>query len=177
MSWFRRVFPRWFPPEQPKFGGAGASDSWTLYSDALLPFLRAWEGLRLRRYMDAGGLPTIGYGHLLTRYEQMEQITVAQAETMLRADCDRIATAVKSMLYVELAQHQFDALVSFAFNLGPENLRKSTLLRKVNEGRFADAAHEFGRWIHADGKPVHGLERRRKAECAMFERGAYDNLP
>lgn len=88
--------------------------------------------------------------------------------------------AVTRNVTVQLNQDQFDALVSFTFNLGEGNLKQSTLLKKVNAGDFAGAAKEFPRWNKADGKVLAGLVRRRASEALLFQSvpdGNYDGVP
>jgi len=96
-------------------------------------------------------------------------ISSARAEEMLQADLPRFEAAVSRLVTVPLDQHQFDALVSFTYNLGEGNLRSSTLLKKLNAGDYAAAAAQFERWVTAAGKPLPGLVKRRAAERAMFE--------
>ena len=100
-----------------------------------------------------------------------------KADDILRRDVELSADGVDGVVDVALAQHEFDALVSFAFNLGLQNLQQSTLLKRVNEQRFDLAASEFDRWNKAGGKVVNGLVKRRAAERAMFERADYSRRP
>ena len=144
-------------------------------SDRGLALIKAHEGLRLEAYPDAGygwDRATIGYGHtsqagppIVTRGMK---ITAVQAEQILRDDLRKFEGYVTSAVHVPLNQHQFDALVSFTFNLGPGNLKSSTLLRKLNYGDYAGAADEFGRWNKSNGKVLAGLTKRRAAERALF---------
>ena len=129
-----------------------------------------FEGLRLERYRDAVGLWTIGYGHLILK-EEMEKlikITTGEAKNILRKDLKRTETGVKKLLTLSVTQNQFDALVSFAFNLGLGNLKKSTLLKKVNAGDKEAAALQFKCWNKAGGRVLAGLTRRRDAEMRLF---------
>jgi len=129
--------------------------------------IKSFEGLRLKAYLDSAGVWTIGYGH--TRNVHPGQvINEAEALGLLRADLQRFEDCVSEMVTHELTQGQYDALVSFAFNVGCGALKKSTLLRKLNAGDTAGAAQEFGRWVHAGGKRLRGLERRREAEKSLF---------
>jgi lysozyme len=128
------------------------------------------EGLRLKAYPDpgTGGLPwTIGYGSTSGVTRDMV-ITEAQAEQMLAADLVRFERAVERLVHVQLNQGQFDALVSFTYNVGEGNFTKSTLLRKLNAGDHAGAAEQFARWVNAGGRVLVGLVKRRAAERAMF---------
>lgn len=161
-------------------GWAGKATSAAL--DGLLPkpagmktgepgvaLIKSFEGLSLNAYPDpaTGGEPvTIGYGH--TGGVKMGQtITEAQADAYLRADLDRFEDAVSRLAPVT-TQNQFDALVSFTFNLGEGNLSSSTLLKKHNAGDYAGAKAEFVRWNKANGKVMAGLTRRREAEADLY---------
>jgi lysozyme len=97
-----------------------------------------------------------------------EQITAEQAEEYLRSDLRAFEREVERMVLVPLNSNQFAALVSFAYNLGAEALRKSTLLRLLNAHNYAGAAEQFARWTYAAGKQLPGLVRRRAAERALF---------
>lgn len=138
-------------------------------SDAGLDLIKRFEGLRLDAYPDpgTGGEPwTIGYGHT-GGVKRGDRITQAQADAFLRQDVARFEEAVRK-LAPKTTQGQFDALVSFAFNVGEGALRGSTLLRKHNEGDHAGARAEFGKWVNANGRRLEGLVRRRAAEAAMY---------
>lgn len=144
-------------------------------SDKGRALIRAHEGLRLEAYPDAGygwDRATIGYGHTSQAgppavYRGMK-ITAAEADAILRADLKKFEGFVTSAVHVPLNQNQFDALVSFTFNLGPGNLRSSTLLRKLNSGDYAGAAAEFPKWNKSNGKVKPGLVKRRADEQALF---------
>ncbi|CAK0768518.1 lysozyme [Gammaproteobacteria bacterium] len=139
-------------------------------SQAGIELIKRFEGLRLRVYRDAAGLLTVGYGHLLKPGEKFAAgITEKQAELILVADLVSSEEAVRKWVDVALTQGQFDALVSFVFNVGVGSFRGSTLLRKLNAGDVAEAAGEFGRWNKAGGKVVEGLVRRRVVEREVFE--------
>lgn len=132
-----------------------------------LRLIKDFEGLKLKAYLCPAGVPTIGYGH--TKGVKMGMtITEAQAEDYLVEDvgpAERILNAVG----VNFRQEQFDALVSFIFNLGSGNLRNSTLLKKIVADKSdQEIAAEFVKWVNAAGKPLVGLKRRRVAEANMF---------
>lgn len=129
-----------------------------------------FEGLRLERYRDAVGLWTIGYGHLILKNElnKLLKVTTGEAKGLLRKDLKRTEQGVSKMLTYTATQNQYDALVSFAFNLGAGNLKKSTLLKKFNAGDIQGAALEFKKWNKAGGKVLTGLTRRRDAEMKLF---------
>ncbi|MBF7982191.1 MULTISPECIES: lysozyme [Rahnella] len=131
--------------------------------------IKTFEGLRLEKYQDVVGKWTIGYGHLILPDESFSAaIPEAQADALLRQDLGISEKAVNQYVIVPLTQNQFDALVSFTFNLGIGNLKSSTLLRVLNARQYQDAANEFLRWDKAGGKQVAGLIRRRTAERALF---------
>ena len=137
-------------------------------SKAGLDLIKQFEGLYLKAYRCPAGVPTIGYGH--TAGVAMGQtITQQQADDYLRRDVRQFERAVARLVSVPLTQGQFDALVSFAFNLGEGALAQSTLLRLLNAGDYAGAAAQFDRWNKADGRVLPGLVRRRAAERALFE--------
>lgn len=139
-------------------------------SNSGLELIKRFEGLRLSAYPDPGtnGKPwSIGYGHTLD-VERGDVITLAKAEEFLRQDCERFEDGVESLVKVPIAQHEFDALVAFSFNVGLGNLKASTLLRLLNAGERVKAAEQFLRWDHANGKSLLGLKLRRQAEMAMF---------
>lgn len=129
-----------------------------------------FEGYEAKPYMCPGGELTIGYGHVIRDHEKtyLTYVNQNQARQLLHNDLHRFENAVNKLVTVPLEQHQFDALVSFAFNVGPGNLERSTLLKKLNAGYYGGAAEQFKRWRFAGGKILEGLERRRAAEAAMF---------
>jgi lysozyme len=143
-------------------------------SDSGLEFIRHHEGLETRAYPDPGsadGHPwTIGVGH--TRgVKKGDTCTVEQAMVWLREDVRDAEAAVLRLVKVPLSQDQFDALVSFVFNVGAGALEKSTLLRMLNSSDYFGAAVQFERWNKNDGRVMAGLTRRRKEERDLFEVG------
>ncbi|KAA5937595.1 lysozyme [Pantoea sp. Bo_2] len=132
-----------------------------------LDLIKQFEGLRTEAYLCPAGVWTIGYGHT-ARVKEGDTCTAAQAEAWLITDVVDAENAVKSLVKVELNQHQFDALVSFTFNLGRGNLASSTLLTRLNAGSFTAAADQFGRWVFAKNVLQPGLVKRRAAEKALF---------
>ena len=134
-----------------------------------MQLIRNFEGFVDHVYKDAVGYPTIGIGHLIRAGEIFpEKITEVEAYDILAKDLKEAEDAVNKMVKVPLRQNQFDALVSFAFNLGAGNLASSTLLKMVNASDFNNAAGQFVRWNRAGGKVLAGLTRRREAEAALF---------
>lgn len=137
-------------------------------SDKGLALIKSFEGLRLAAYLDSVGVPTIGYGH--TKGVQIgDTCTEDEATEWLREDCADAENCVNSAVSVPLTQHEFDACVSFVFNLGCGSFRKSTLLRKLLDSDYDGAALEFRKWNKAGGVELAGLTRRRAAEAALFE--------
>jgi lysozyme len=132
-----------------------------------LNLITKYEGLRLQAYKCSADILTIGYGHT-AGVSANDVITEEDALFFLRQDVAETERAVSQYVHVLLTQNQFDALVSFAFNVGVGNFRTSTLLKKLNAGDDDGAIREFGRWIHAGGKTLPGLVRRREAERALF---------
>jgi lysozyme len=132
-----------------------------------LELIQRHEGLRLKAYRCPADVPTIGYGSTLG-VQMGDEITKAQAIELLMADIERFEDAVRRHVNVPLTQHQFDALVSFAFNVGVGAFQRSTLLRKLNAGDYRGAADELPRWSKGGGKVLAGLVRRREDERALF---------
>ena len=128
--------------------------------------IKSFEGLRLRSYRDSAAVWTIGYGHT-KNVRPNQRITQEEAEELLKADLADAEKAV-SALRLRLSQSQFDALVSFTFNLGPGWTRRSGLLNKVRAKDWARVPMEMTKWVHAGGKPLLGLARRRVAEVQLF---------
>lgn len=133
-----------------------------------LELIKNFEGCVLKVYLDAIGLPTIGYGHLIKPGESFTKITQKEAEDLLKSDAQIFVDGVNKLLEVNVTQNQFDALVSIAFNIGLGNLKSSTLLRLVNAGDYKGAADQFPRWNKAGGKVLNGLTKRRNAERDLF---------
>lgn len=129
--------------------------------------LKEFEGLRLEAYLDAAGVPTIGYGH--THHVTLgDRLTEYWADQLLREDVRNVVRDI-SQLGVVRTQGQMDALVSFAFNLGIGRLLRSTLLKKIRSGAsMHQIRKEFMRWVYADGKRLKGLEKRRQWEANRF---------
>lgn len=121
-------------------------------------------------WQDMNGSPwTIGWGHTGPEVRQGLKWDQQTADVVFAQDLQRFESGVIGALKVGVNQGQFDALVSFAYNVGLGNLRSSTLLKMLNAGNAAGAALQFGRWNKAQGKEMLGLSRRRKSEKALFE--------
>jgi lysozyme len=133
-------------------------------------FIARWEGFRSCPYQDAVGVWTIGYGHTEGVSRTSRCITQRKAKRLLRRDARTAARAVRRLVDVKLNQNQFDALVSFVFNVGTGAFASSTLLRELNKGNRHLVPVEFGKWIYGGGRPLEGLRRRRAAEARLFKR-------
>lgn len=132
---------------------------------------KGFEGLRLKAYQCSAGVWTIGYGHT-KGVKEGQTITAEEAESLLREDLRTFEVGVSSLVTVFLHQHQFDALVSFAFNVGVGALKGSTLLKKINARAGADTIRaEWVKWCHAGGRVVPGLQRRRLEEVTIYING------
>ena len=132
-----------------------------------MTIIRNFEGFRSHAYQDATGVWTIGYGHT-KNVQPTDIISAAQGYSMLRKEMIEYENYVNSYVTVPLHQHQFDALVSWTYNLGPTNLKNSTLLEVLNKGRYDLVPDEMRRWNKAGGKELEGLTRRREAEALLF---------
>lgn len=132
-----------------------------------LALIAAHEGLKLKAYLCPAGVPTIGYGH--TKGVRMgDTITPDQADKFLREDLADAEKAVNAQ-GLKINQNQYDALVSFTFNVGVGNFGKSTLLKKVKANADDPAIrNEFARWNKGGGKVLPGLTRRRKEEADLY---------
>ena len=136
-------------------------------SDKGIDLIKKYEGLRLNAYLDAVGVWTIGFGHTLN-VKSTDVITLDEAEYFLRQDVE-FAEKEVNRHNLNINQNQFDALVSFVFNLGVGNFARSTLLRKIKSNpNDPTIRKEFERWIYAGGKVLNGLVRRRKEEADLY---------
>lgn len=135
-------------------------------NEAGLSLLKAFEGCRLRAYKDQGGVITIGYGH--TPAEEGQNITQDQVEELLARDLDKFETGICVQVTTPLSDNQFSALVCFSFNIGLGNFHDSTLKRKLNEGKYQEAANWFLPWHKIHGVEVEALLHRREAEMQLF---------
>jgi GH24 family phage-related lysozyme (muramidase) len=151
-------------------------------SDKGINFIKSFEGFEPNLYNDPAGHCTIGYGKLLhkgncngasSETPYLGGISESAATDLLRTEVAGFEHVVNNAVTTDLNQNQFDAMVSFTYNVGSGNLQKSTLLAKVNEGDYEGAAHEFGKWTKAGGHTLPGLVRRRAAEEKMFSGGGY----
>ena len=132
-----------------------------------IALIKEFEGLRLKAYKCPGGVWTIGYGHTAGVKSGMV-ITEAQAEEYLKADLIAFERYLNG-LGLALNQNQFDALISFIYNVGTGNFSNSTLLRKVRANPQDNSImDEFLRWVYSKGRVLPGLQRRRLAEMKLY---------
>ena len=132
-----------------------------------IALIKEFEGLRLKAYKCPGGVWTIGYGHTAGVKSGMV-ITEAQAEEYLKADLIVFERYLNG-LGLALNQNQFDALVSFIYNVGTGNFSSSTLLRKVRANPQDNSImDEFLRWVYSKGRVLPGLQRRRLDEMKLY---------
>jgi len=129
--------------------------------------IRDFEGLRLLAYRCPAGRWTIGYGHTATAVEGL-RITEDEALQLLRNDLAQIESRLGQLVTVPLNDNQFAVLVSFAFNLGLNNLARSALLRRLNAGEYSAVPDELLRWVNVKGELSRGLLRRRIAEGKLW---------
>jgi lysozyme len=132
-----------------------------------IELIKHFEGCELEAYKCAAGVWTIGYGHIKGVTPE-SVITQEQAEQMLVEELNEYEGYINDMVTTPLSQNQFDALVSWVYNLGGGNLKASTLLKVLNSGDFNGVPAQLMRWNKAGGKVLEGLTRRRQAEADLF---------
>ncbi len=135
-----------------------------------LRLIRRFEGFAALPYRCPAGYLTVGYGHLVKNPQAFQQpITEDEATEILVVDIEAAARAVLRLISVPLTDGQFDALVSFTYNLGSGALQRSTLRRKVNREEHEDVPAEFAKWVFAGGRKLKGLIRRRQEEALLYQ--------
>lgn len=151
-----------------------------------LDLIMFYEGCELTAYPDPIGIWTIGYGHTGADVYKGLVITQQKAEEFLAEDVKQFERLINRYVTSDINQHQFDALVSFIYNVGPGKRGvkdgliwlktgvSSTLLRNVNAGNWTTAASNFLAWNRAGGKVLNGLTKRRQTESTLFSKGYLD---
>lgn len=155
-----------------------------------IDLLKNVEGSKNSVYLDSGGAPTIGIGHLLTKSEKStgciwikgdqhkegrfisfrgNSITDKEVDDILKQDLANVESTIAVAVKVSLTQHQYDALVSFVFNIGNSAFINSTLLKKLNAGSYEEVPNQMRKWIYDNNKVVKGLMNRREKEVKMWE--------
>jgi lysozyme len=138
-------------------------------------FIKHFEGFSSDRYKCLSGFTAIGYGHNILEHEKdLVHVTEEEATELLKKDASIAENCVLSKVKVPLEQHQFDALVSFSYNVGIGNFSNSTLLKLLNKGDYAGAADEFLKWVFVKKVKTKGLEKRRESERNLFLTGNYN---
>lgn len=149
-----------------------------------IDFIKSAEGVKNFVYADSAGLPTIGVGHLLTQdelnsgkihidgraYKYHEGLPDDVIDRLLLRDLNIAELAVNSNVKVKLTQNQYNALVSFAFNVGVGAFRKSTLLILLNESQYDAVPAQMRRWIYSAGRQIKGLKNRREKEIELWNK-------
>lgn len=180
MKWIKRTWQKVFS-STPAVPISRLDPSLRLSENGGVHLVRV-EGSKGKAYRDSGQKWTIGVGHLLTAPEVMsgyvtiggvqvaweEGLSDTQIVALLRQDVGWAVAAVHRFVTVPLNQHQFDALVSFVFNVGSGNFKGSTLLKRVNAGVFDQVPGEMMKWVYAGGQRIKGLVYRRTLEGALW---------
>jgi lysozyme len=143
-------------------------------NQAGIDLIKKWEGKENEAYRDPVGIWTIGYGHTADAGPPYPKagmrISDKEAEELLKKDLGQYERAVEELVKVPLTDNQFAALVSFTYNLGAGNLKKSTLLKKLNAGDYEAVPAELAKWVNAGGKKLEGLVNRRKKEADLWNK-------
>ncbi len=132
-----------------------------------LSLIKKFEGCELEAYLCPAGVWTIGYGHTKD-VKEGDKINRDEADYLLQEEMIEYESYINDFVEVPLEQNQFDALCSWVYNLGPTNLKNSTMLRVLNEDKYTDVPQEIKRWNKAGGEVLDGLIKRREAEAKMF---------
>ena len=140
-----------------------------------ISLIKSFEGCELTAYRCSADVPTIGYGHT-AGVSDGDTCTQEEAETMLAEDLEEFEDYVKNYVESELHQNEFDALVAWTYNLGPANLKESTMLKELNSGNFEEVPRQMKRWNRAGGEVLDGLIRRREAESRLFKGEAWEGV-
>lgn len=136
-----------------------------------IDLIKKYEGFRPQSYQDSVGVWTIGYGTTRINGEPVKAgmtITEDQAIQYVQLEVNKLWSQIEQVVKVPINDNQMNALVDFAYNLGFNALKTSTLMRYINQSKFEQAASEFGKWVYAGGKVLPGLVKRREAEKQLF---------
>lgn len=143
-------------------------------SGAGLVAITGFEGYSEKSYITVkGDVPTIGYGHTGSDVQMGDTITKDEALKLLEKDTLAAQKAVKACVKVPLSQNEFDAYVSFTYNVGGGNFCTSTLVKKLNRGDYEGACQELKRWVYSGGVKYQGLVNRREMETLVCTDGEY----
>tara|TARA_R100000700_G_scaffold19809_1_gene26560 strand:+ start:81 stop:533 length:453 start_codon:yes stop_codon:yes gene_type:complete len=144
-------------------------------SEEGISLIKNYEGCRLEAYQDSVGIWTIGYG-VIKGVKEGDKINQEEADHLLQEELPEYEGYINDMIKVPLEQCQFDALVCWVYNLGPNNLRDSTLLRILNEGDYNGVPEQIKRWNKAGGTVLAGLVKRRAAESDLFQGKEWERI-
>lgn len=136
-----------------------------------IDLIKQFEGFRANAYQDSVGVWTIGYGTTRINGQPVTAgmtITQQQALQLVQQEVNKLTRQIDTIVAVPINDNQLNALIDFAYNLGFNALKTSTLIRKLNAGDYNGAADQFDRWVYAGGKILPGLVRRREAEKQLF---------
>ena len=136
-----------------------------------IDLIKQFEGFRAEAYKCPAGIWTIGYGTTQVDGQPVrEGMTISREQALQYAqqEVNKLWSKIESILKVKINDNQMNALVDFAYNLGFNALKNSTLMRLINESKFDEAANQFSRWVYAGGKVLPGLVKRREAERQLF---------
>ena len=142
------------------------------FSENAIDLIKRHEGFSPTAYYCPGNKLTIGYGHVL-KNKLDRTITVDEANDLLNYDLISLEKQLNKLLTInkiQLNQNQYDAIISFVFNIGITKFKNSTLFKHLKNNDFLKAALEFNKWIYASGKIQQGLVKRREAEASLFIR-------
>lgn len=143
-------------------------------SDVGVSLIKKFEGFSPDPYLCPAGIWTIGYGHVMNHQERAAHmhINVEKAHELLLGDVRISERCISNSVLIDLEWFQFDALVSFVYNVGVGAFKRSTMLKLLNQNNIFASAAQFDRWIYANGVILRGLLHRRAAERALFENNA-----
>ncbi len=144
-------------------------------SEEGIALIKKYEGCELEAYLCPAGRWTIGFGRIKDVAEG-DTCTQEQAESWLLEELVEYEDYVKNLVKVNLDQSQFDALVCWTYNLGPTNLKESTMLKLLNAGDYHTVPNQMRRWNKSNGEVLEGLVRRREAEGLLFESKEWENV-
>lgn len=133
-----------------------------------LDLIKKYESFSAKEYLCPAGYRTIGYGHVILPSEKFGILNLKEAEVLLKKDVLVATRWINKRVEVPIGQNQFDALCSFVFNVGVGNFTESTLLKRLNQCNYLEAAKEFDKWVFAKGKKLNGLVKRRQEEKELF---------
>ena len=140
-----------------------------------IALIKKFEGCKLEAYLCPAQKWTIAYGRIKD-VKEGDTCTQEQAEAWLEEELIEYEDYVKKLVTVSLEQNQFDALVCWTYNLGPTNLKDSTMLKLLNAGDYHTVPNQMKRWNKSNGEVLEGLVRRREAEALLFEGEAWETV-